>query len=137
MEYTEEMGMKEAMSSHNLSGLSLIASLYTIVGIILVGASVLLLILGFLNAIIMSAGGILMIAIGYYLDDLREVAWWVVVITNFLSLIGIFIGIIFTSIVAQVPLGLLEYVTSIGGLLFFSSITYYLLQREVRNLFFD
>jgi len=89
--------MKEAMSSHNLSGLSLVADLCILQGfLIMIGLGVLLLVLGSIFVFIPIGAGAFMIAMGYYLDDLRQFAWWAVIIINSLSLAGIFIGAIST-----------------------------------------
>ena len=52
IEYTEEPGMKEAMSSHDLKGLSLISDFYMISGAAVMGVSLLLLFTGAFVALI-------------------------------------------------------------------------------------
>ena len=74
--------MQEALASHDLRGLRLIADLCILQGIIHIGTSILVLMAGFLMAIIILGAGIILIAMGYYLDKLHPVAWWVVVISK-------------------------------------------------------
>ncbi len=108
--------MEEAMSSHSHRGLSLIADLCILEGFLLFGSSVVFLALGSLFAFIPILAGVLMIVLGYYLDNLQRIAWWAVVITNAVSLAGVLIGILFNNIFLNNPLGTTDIVSLIINL---------------------
>jgi len=130
--------MKEAMSSHNLRGLSLVADLCILQGfLIMIGLGVLLLVLGSIFVFIPIGAGAFMIAMGYYLDDLRQFAWWAVIIINSLTLAGIFIGTISTYIIFHFPIGLTDFATFIISVPLGLLIIGYLLRSSVRALFFE
>ncbi|MHA3962420.1 MAG: hypothetical protein AM325_002665 [Candidatus Thorarchaeota archaeon SMTZ1-45] len=129
--------MREAMSSHSHKGLNLIADLCIIEGVVLTGSGALLLVFGFIFALILLIAGIVMVAMGYYLDDLRKFAWWVVIIINSLSLAGTFIGTALNSNMFHTPLGLSDFVTFVINILLSFLIVGYLLRSNVRKLFFE
>lgn len=125
------------MSSHSHKGLNLIADLCIIEGVVLTGSGALLLVFGFIFALILLIAGIVMVAMGYYLDDLRKFAWWVVIIINSLSLAGTFIGTALNSNMFHTPLGLSDFVTFVINILLSFLIVGYLLRSNVRKLFFE
>ncbi len=129
--------MKESMSAHDLKGLKLIADLCIIEGILLVGSGVVLLVLGSLSAIFPVVAGILMMAMGYYLDDLRKIAWWGVIITNSLSLVGLLVGTLFSNIINQLPIGQTDFATLVINIPLSVLVIGYLLRSKVRSLFFE
>jgi len=129
--------LREAMSSHSHKGLNLIADLCIIEGVVLTGSGALLLVFGFIFALILLIAGIVMVAMGYYLDDLRKFAWWVVIIINSLSLAGTFIGTALNSNMFHTPLGLSDFVTFVINILLSFLIVGYLLRSNVRKLFFE
>jgi len=129
--------MEEAMSSHSLRGLHLIADLCILEGILLFGSGVAILALGSLFAFILIVAGIVMIALGYYLDNLRRIAWWAVVITNIVSLASVLTGILFNNIFLNNPLGTTDYVSLIINLILSCLIVGYLFRKSVRTLFFE
>jgi len=106
-------------------------------GAILAGFSILLLLLGAIFAILPLGAGVAVIAVGYYLDNLYPLAWWVVIIINFLTLAGILIGTFYSTIVDQIPLTSTDIITfTINGILS-TFVLGYLLKRDVRTLFFE
>ncbi|MFW9963267.1 MAG: hypothetical protein ACFFCX_06880 [Candidatus Sifarchaeia archaeon] len=129
--------MNEAMSSHDLRGLSLISDLCMLEGVLLIIPGVFLLVLGSLYTIIPILVGAFMIVVGYYLDNLRKFAWWAVIIVNSLLLANVLLGVIYTGIIIGEPLGLTNYVTFIINVVLGSVVIGYLIKRNVRNLFFE
>ncbi len=129
--------MKEATSSHDLKGLKLIADLCIIEGILLVGFGVVFLVFGSLSAIFPVVAGILMMAMGYYLDDLRKIAWWGVIIINSLSLVGLLVGALFYNIINQLPIGQTDFATLVINIPVSVLVIGYLQRSKVRSLFFE
>ena len=121
--------MKAEMSSHDLRGISIIADLYILVGAVMATASFFLIpVWGFYSLLLIGAG-VIMMAIGHYLDDLHRFSWWLVVISNFVSLVTTSYSAIFLQ-------------TPIYDVSFFINVVLsvlclgYLLKPSVRNLFF-
>lgn len=129
IEYTEEPGMKEAMSSHDLRGLSLIADFYMISGAAVMGVSLLLLFTGYFVALIAIGYGVIIIAVGHYLDDLHPAAWWFAVITNIVPLTFLLNDFLVNN---NLTMG----ITFIINLALAILVTGYLLRPKVRNHFF-
>jgi hypothetical protein len=129
--------MREAMSAHDLRGLSLIADLCILEGVLVFITGVLVLVSGFLIATIPIITGVSLIAVGHYLNDLRKFAWWAIVIMNSLILANILLGSIFTGIVIGLPFGLTNSVTFIINVVLSTLVIGYLLKSNVRNLFFQ
>ncbi|MFW9975040.1 MAG: hypothetical protein ACFFDQ_07250 [Candidatus Thorarchaeota archaeon] len=129
--------MEEAMFTHSLKGLRLIADLCILEGLLLFGSSVVFLALGSLFAFIPIVAGVLMIVLGFYLDNLQRIAWWAVVITNAVSLAGVLIGILSNNIFLNNPLGTTDIVSLIINLVLSCLIVGYLLRKNVRSLFFE
>ncbi|MFX1605536.1 MAG: hypothetical protein ACFFDD_06475 [Promethearchaeota archaeon] len=122
--------MKEALSSHDFRGLSLIADFYMIAGAAVIGVSLLLLFTGALTALIAIGYGVIIVTVGYYLDDLHPVAWWFAVITNFAPLVFFLYDFFVTdnpttgfAIILNLALSIL--------------IVGYLVRPKVRSLFFE
>ncbi|OLS29696.1 MAG: hypothetical protein ThorAB25_14810 [Candidatus Thorarchaeota archaeon AB_25] len=129
VEYTEEPGMKEAMSSHDLKGLSLISDYYMICGAAVFGVSLLLLFTGSFVALIAIGYGVIIIAVGHYLDDLHPAAWWFAVLSNLVPLASYLYNFL-------VNYNLTMGITFILNLALAILIIGYLLKPKVRNHFF-
>ena len=123
------LGLKEAMQSHNLRGLSLISDLYMISGAAVIGVSLLLLFTGALIAIITVGFGIIVVAVGHYLDDLHPAAWWFAVITDAVPLPFLLYDFIVNN-------NLTTGFTFIINLIIAILVIGYLLKSNVRSLFF-
>jgi hypothetical protein len=130
------MGFRESMSSHDLKGLSLISDLCIIEGIILTVSGVVLLLFAALYAIISIGAGLVLIVMGYYLNDLHQFAWWAVISMSFLSLAGTAIGSLYSGNTLQFPSGLTSIVNFVVNLILSVIIVGYLLKSNVRALFF-
>jgi hypothetical protein len=122
--------MKEAMRSHNLRGLSLIADLYLLGGALMIGSSLFLVVLGSILVLIPIGAGVIMIAIGHYLDDLHKFSWWAVIISNFCTLAITSTSVIFFHA------SIYDIAFVINVVLSFTCVAY-LMKRDVRNLFFQ
>ena len=129
IEYTEEPGMIEAMSSHDLRGLSLISDFYMISGAAVFGVSLLLLFTGSFVALILIGYGVIIIAVGHYLDDLHPAAWWFAVLSNSVPLAFYLYDFL-------VNYNLTIGITFILNLALAILIIGYLLRPKVRNHFF-
>ena len=137
MEPREGLRMREAMSAHDLRGLSLIADLCMLEGVLVFGPGILLLVFGSLSAIIPIIAGVFLIAVGYYLNDLHKFAWWAIVIINSLFLANSVLGSIFTGIVIGIPFGLINAITVIINIVLSTLVIGYLMKGNVRSLFFE
>ncbi|MFW9789181.1 MAG: hypothetical protein ACFFE2_04445 [Candidatus Thorarchaeota archaeon] len=122
--------MKDELASHNLRGLELIADLYILGGILVFGVGVALFVLGSLTALLLAGFGIIMIATGYYLDDLRRLAWIAVIITNFIALTTTAYSAFILHTQIYDPTFIINVAISILCI-------GYLLRPQVRNLFFE
>lgn len=122
--------LKEAMKSHNLRGLSLISDFYMICGTAVIGVSLLLLFTGALAAIISIGFGIVVVAVGHYLDDLHPAAWLFAVLTNIAPLAFFLYNFVITSNPTTGFAIILNLALSI-------IIVGYLLKSNVRSLFFE
>lgn len=130
--YRGGITLKEATSAHNLRGLSLIGDLYILMGIGLIIAGGFLLFANFLGGLVFVGFGILLTAIGHYLDDLEPWAWWAAFLSNFGSGSSIFI------IISGSPLAItLSIVYYVLGAALTIAIFVYLLRPSVRELFFE
>jgi hypothetical protein len=130
------MGFRESMSSHDLKGLSLISDLCIIEGIILTVSGVVLSLFAALYAIISIGAGLVLIVMGYYLNDLHRFAWWAVISVSFLSLVGTAIGSLYSGNTLQFPSGLTSLANFVVNLVLSIIIMGYLLKSNVRALFF-
>jgi hypothetical protein len=128
-ESEEELGLKEATSSHNLRGLSLISDFYMIGGAAVIGVSLLLLFTGSFAAIIAIGFGLIVVAVGHYLYDLHPAAWWFAIITNIVPLAFFLYDFIVTN---NPTIGF----TFIVNLALSILVVGYLLKPKVRNHFF-
>lgn len=126
----DELRLKEAMSSHDLRGLSLIADFYMIGGTAIIGVGLLFLFTGIFAAIIAVGYGVLIVAVGYYLDDLHPAAWWFAIITNFAPL-PLFL---YDFFVASNPTTGFAVILNLALSIL---IVGYLVRPKVRNLFFE
>jgi hypothetical protein len=133
----ETMGLKENMSSHSLRGLSLISDLCILEGIYLAISGLVLLLYAAFYAIIPIGAGVVLVVMGYYLDDLHRFAWWAVITTSFLSLAGTTIGSLYSGNILQIPIGLTNFVSFVVNLVLGILIVGYLLKSNVRALFFE
>ncbi len=122
--------LKAETTLHNLRGLSLIADLYIIGGALMAGLSLFLIVFGSFYALILVAAGFILIAIGYYLDDLHRFSWWAVVLSNAISLVTTS----YSAIVLQIVI--FDVIFVINTLLSALCLGY-LLRASVRNLFFE
>lgn len=101
-----------------------------IAGAAVIGVSLLLLFTGALTALIAIGYGVIIVTVGYYLDDLHPVAWWFAVITNFAPLVFFLYDFFVTdnpttgfAIILNLALSIL--------------IVGYLVRPKVRSLFFE
>ena len=126
----EGQWLKAEMSSHDLRGLSIIADLYILVGAVMAVTSFFLIPVGGFYSLLLIGAGVIMMAIGHYLDDLHRFSWWLVVISNFVSLAMTSYSAIFLH-------------TPIYDVSFFINVALsilclgYLLRSNVRKLFFE
>jgi hypothetical protein len=133
----ETMVMKESMSSHNLRGLSLISDLCMLEGVYLAIVGLVLLLHAAFYAIILIGAGVVLVVMGYYLNDLYRFAWWAVITTSFLSVAGTTIGSLYSGNILQIPIGLTNFVSFVVNLVLGTLIVGYLLKSNIRALFFE
>jgi uncharacterized membrane protein (DUF2068 family) len=125
----KDVALKEALSPHNLRGLSLIADFYIIGGAAVMGVSLLLLFTGYSVALVALGYGVIIIAVGHYLDDLHPAAWWFAVITNIVPL-GFFLN---DFLVNNNPTMGITFIINLALAIL---VIGYLLRPKVRNHFF-
>jgi hypothetical protein len=125
------------MSPHDLRGLKLIADLCILEGVLLAATSVFLLALGSLIAFIPISAGIVIFAMGYYLNNLNTTAWWIVVILNSFNLTAAFISPLVGGLIFHLPITATDLLTIIINGILSSFIVGYLLRGKVRSLFFE
>ena len=124
--------MKAATSSHELRGISYIGDLYILMGMGLIFAGIIYLFTINLMGLLFIGFGLMLGAIGHYLDDLKPWAWW-----------GAFLGSLGTGssmfhIISATPLELaISSVYYLGGAALTIGIFVYLLRPSVRELFFE
>ncbi|MFW9844926.1 MAG: hypothetical protein ACFFEV_10145 [Candidatus Thorarchaeota archaeon] len=124
--------MREATSSHNLRGLSLICDLHFLFGLGLIVAGVFFLFGGNLVGLIFAGIGVLLTAIGHYLDELEPWAWWGALLGN-LGLGGSVFYII-SGTPLEIAISVVFYLLqALWGI----AILVYLLRPSVRELFFN
>jgi uncharacterized integral membrane protein len=125
----EGQWLKAETSSHDLRGLSIIADLYILGGVAVAGSGLLFFILGSVYAVMPIGFGVIMIAIGYYLDDLHRLSWWAVVISNLVALVLTSYSAIFLHTVAYDITFIINVALSVLCI-------GYLMRSNVRKLFF-
>ena len=124
--------MKAATSSHELRGISFIGDLYILMGMGLIFAGIIYIFTINLMGLLIIGFGLMLGAIGHYLDDLKPWAWW-----------GAFLGNLGTGssmfhIISATPLELaISSVYYLGGAALTIGIFVYLLRPSVRELFFE
>jgi hypothetical protein len=129
--YRGGISLKEAISAHNLRGISLIGDLYILMGMGLIIAGGFLLVANFIGGFVFVGLGILLAAIGHYLDDLEPWAWWGAILGNLSSGSSVFI------IISGSPLTIaLSVVYYLLGAALTIAISIFLLRPSVRELFF-
>jgi hypothetical protein len=124
--------MKEATSAHNLRGLSLIGDLYILMGMGLIAAGVFFLFSSNLIGLVFAGMGILLTAIGHYLDDLEPWAWWGAFLGNIGS--GSSVVIIISGALLAITISIVYYLLEVTLTI---AIFVYLLRPSVRKLFFN
>ena len=124
--------MKEATSAHNLRGLSLIGDLYILMGMGLFAAGVFFIVSSNLSGLVFVGMGILVAAIGYYLDDLEPWAWWGAILGNLGS--GSSVFIIISGSPLAITISIVYYLLEVTLTI---AIFVYLLRPSVRELFFN
>ena len=124
--------MKEATSTHNLRGLSLIGDLYILMGMGLIVAGAFSLITSNLIGLVFAGMGILLAAIGHYLDDLEPWAWWGAILGNIG--LGSSVFIIISGSLLAITISIVYYLLEVTLTI---AIFVYLLRPSVRELFFD
>jgi len=123
--------VKEANSTHDLKGLSLIGDLYILMGLEVGIAGIFFLLFLNLIGLVFLGFGFFLAAIGYYLDELEPWAWW----GAFLGNLGAGGTIGFTLVGSPLVIAVtLIYIIAQAALTF--GICIYLLRPSVRSLFF-
>ncbi|MFX1482506.1 MAG: hypothetical protein ACFFCP_04870 [Promethearchaeota archaeon] len=122
------MVLKEATASHNLRGLDLISDIYMITGAAMGVAGFFLLFTISFTGLIAIGYGLLVVAVGYYLDNLRPAAWWFAVITGIVPLPFFLYYFI-------VAINITTGFTLILNLILAILVVGYLLKPNVRSLF--
>jgi hypothetical protein len=127
----EGQWLKAEMSSHNLRGLSIIADLYILAGAVIAVSSFFLIAIGsFYSLLLLIGAGVIMIAIGHYLDNLNRFSWWLVVISNFVSLAMTS----YSAIFIQMPIYDVSFFINVAVSVLCVG---YLTRSNVRKLFFE
>jgi hypothetical protein len=127
----EGQWLKAETSSHDLRGLSIIADLYILAGAVIAVSSFFLIAIGsFYSLLLLIGAGVIMIAIGHYLDNLNRFSWWLVVISNFVSLAMTS----YSAIFIQMPIYDVSFFINVAVSVLCVG---YLTRSNVRKLFFE